>query len=770
MLRRSLLPRAAPGVALALAGLLAACGGDAGTGPDGSDGTVATVIVTPAADTLAEGDTTRLSAEALDANDNTVEDASFSWDSDDTSVATVDSTGLVTAQGAGRARISATAEQVADTAEVDVKCSGADCPTISSTSPSPLEEGQSATISGDNFSSTASDNVVLIDGDTATVTSATTTSLDVTVPTYDCLPARDVSVEVSTPAGSDVASASMDPDEAPVSLSVGEQRLIQDPAQFCLQFAETTSEEAYLVGVQSTSHVDGLTPVQATAVTDSASASADRVPMLGVSAMPVVSGPGQETELDQLWRRHWEAESRLRQLEERRLPRAPLADGTLPPSVMAQSVPGTVGEGDTVTLRVPDINNFSCDNYFEVQGVVVHKGTDGYWINDVDNPDDHFTDSELTAKGDQFDNDILPEMSGYFGSPTDIDSNSRGIFLFTKEVNEMGGGGLLGFVTSGDLVDRSDCSFSDEGELTYLITPDSAGTVTGFSLPGSTLKPIVPRLISHEFTHMIQFGRRIDAGLSPLLPPWIAEGQAVASEEVVGHAITGRSIGQNYGHDVAFNASGTDETDWYLNGFRDLSRYFGLDVGGGQVAGAPEECTWLVRGWGSGAPCVGPRSVYGTPWSLFRWATDQYASSVSEEQSFHRDLLEVDLSNSTTRGLEELADLVSTLAGTTLTIDGILARWAAALYVDDRISGADALLTVASWDLFDIFSTQGSDWELNPYERSFTDFSDQVDVQGGSTGYFRISGTSRPNVAFRARDGGDGILDSFMQLWVVRLK
>lgn len=53
------------------------------------------VIVSPAADTLAPGDTLRLAAKAFDANGHPISDAGFAWSSIKPSVATVDDSGLV---------------------------------------------------------------------------------------------------------------------------------------------------------------------------------------------------------------------------------------------------------------------------------------------------------------------------------------------------------------------------------------------------------------------------------------------------------------------------------------------------------------------------------------------------------------------------------------------------------------------------------------------------------------------------------------------------
>lgn len=66
------------------------------------------VEVTPATDTLeAVGETSQFSAQAFDSNDNPIPAAVFEWSSAETSVATVDQSGLATAQGGGTTSIKA---------------------------------------------------------------------------------------------------------------------------------------------------------------------------------------------------------------------------------------------------------------------------------------------------------------------------------------------------------------------------------------------------------------------------------------------------------------------------------------------------------------------------------------------------------------------------------------------------------------------------------------------------------------------------------------
>lgn len=85
------------------------------------DQRTARVDVSPSADTLvAIGATVQLTAQPLDANDNGVVDASVEWNSADEAVATVDSSGLVTAIGNGSADITAASGGVTGAAAVTV--------------------------------------------------------------------------------------------------------------------------------------------------------------------------------------------------------------------------------------------------------------------------------------------------------------------------------------------------------------------------------------------------------------------------------------------------------------------------------------------------------------------------------------------------------------------------------------------------------------------------------------------------------------------------
>ena len=80
---------------------------------------VASVAVTPAGSQIVVGQTTQLNAEPRDASGQALAGRAVSWSSSDPNVASVSSTGLVTAVAPGQATITATSEAAAGTSAVE---------------------------------------------------------------------------------------------------------------------------------------------------------------------------------------------------------------------------------------------------------------------------------------------------------------------------------------------------------------------------------------------------------------------------------------------------------------------------------------------------------------------------------------------------------------------------------------------------------------------------------------------------------------------------
>ena len=105
--------------------LLGACG-DGGTGPS-DNGPATTPVVTRVVINISEvtltslGDTITLIAQGSDVSGNTVSGKTFTWTSSNVEVATVSTTGLVTAVANGSVTITATTDGVNGTATIDVE-------------------------------------------------------------------------------------------------------------------------------------------------------------------------------------------------------------------------------------------------------------------------------------------------------------------------------------------------------------------------------------------------------------------------------------------------------------------------------------------------------------------------------------------------------------------------------------------------------------------------------------------------------------------------
>ncbi|KLK87968.1 hypothetical protein SZ63_08225 [Methanoculleus sediminis] len=85
-----------------------------------NDPVVTSIVVTPSAITLAAGDTAALTATALDQDGCEMPDVTIEWECSDETVGEVDGTGFFAALAAGTATVTATADGVAGTADVEV--------------------------------------------------------------------------------------------------------------------------------------------------------------------------------------------------------------------------------------------------------------------------------------------------------------------------------------------------------------------------------------------------------------------------------------------------------------------------------------------------------------------------------------------------------------------------------------------------------------------------------------------------------------------------
>ncbi|MDE0362817.1 MAG: Ig-like domain-containing protein [Rhodospirillaceae bacterium] len=313
----------------------------------------------------------------------------------------------------------------------------------------------------------------------------------------------------------------------------------------------------------------------------------------------------------------------------------------------------------------------------------------------------------MTEFSEGFDDQVYPAIINYFGAPPDLGRLDRVVVLIY---------GVHGHIATG------------------------AGKIISIALNFSLAA------FAHELTHIVQGQNYYGNVGRPNWPIWFTEGQATLGEEVYAFAVSGHSPASNYGLDVA-------SVDPVASRLRHLGIYFG-----GAHPQKPQECTWTS---GYVVPCELPNSHYSGGWSFLRWLTDQYGRRYpGAEQNFHRELIVTPA---------PLRDGIERLLGETM--ETLLARFAAALYVDDRISDADPTLQFTSWNFAEIFSGDHEQFTpIVPLELPFENLQSKARIRDGSMWYLLAKSQERHATAIRVTNQADGALPDELQVWVVRLE
>jgi len=412
--------------------IVASAGGKADTATLVVRQRTSSIAVTPDSARLAAvGDTLRFAAAPTDRTGHPVAGAGLVWSVSDSGEAAIDSAGLLTARAFGRVGVTAVDTSSSVSGAAAVRITDLSPPAIDTVSPFPLLAGQPATITGQAFDASMPGDTVWIDGAPAVVTTASSTSLQITVPTYDCLPARTVVVRLATGGGVAQDSAGLMPSQSPVSLAPGHQEVIKNPADFCLQFTQGYGFKPYLVGVESLSPVgSSLTTVRFTAVAGWSSSVmlTDRVPAPPRTSVAPRTSLARRTPGGRAWARG--PESRIRTWERTHLTcgSALTSRGARPASGLRPllSVSAGVAVGDTVQVRVPDVASTDpCANYTQIGATVEAVGSHAIVVADTGNPEYGFVRGDYQKLSDALDTKVFTTDSAYFGAPSDLDGNGK---------------------------------------------------------------------------------------------------------------------------------------------------------------------------------------------------------------------------------------------------------------------------------------------------------------------------------------------------------
>ncbi|UCC85251.1 MAG: Ig-like domain-containing protein [Gemmatimonadota bacterium] len=624
---------------------------------------------------------------------------------------------LTLGSSTGLYQVTASVEGLADQFAV-FSLTATNAPLITSVSPFPVREGFPATLLGLDFDPTAANNVVTFDGVAASVTSASNTQLEILVPETACLPARDSAafrVAIGGIAGPPFFHAAIPRDSSVAALGSAEVDIrTQRSSVECLQFPARSTPESFLVVSAVATSASGITVPErftrrqgtrssfATTGTDVAASMPPARPDLAV-----LEGPAR-------------FDSRLRSFESalhrREAARARAAFASVAMR-QVRAAPAAVEQvGDTISLNVIDgTSQDLCNTFNSIRAVVKAVGTRGIAVEDVDAPADGFTTTDYEQIVAEFDSDIYPTDTVYFGGPSDIDSNGKVFLVYTPEVNKITPPGspsvVVGFFFAGDLFPTVSCSASNGGELFYLLVPDPTGR---FSDPRSTaaVRQVTRGTVAHEFQHLINAAQRIFVTEGPPEDIWLNEGLSHIAEEVVGHAVTGLSPRSNLTFAEA-NADPAAYQAFYRANFGRLASYL-------------QDANTLANQ--SPIDADADLETRGAIWSFLRWILDQEADAIS----ITRSLVITDRT-----GVNNLESAVGK------NFEVLLPQWLAALFADDFVAGVDSRFTIPSWNLRSIYAgdpTFGA-YPLVPTPLEFTAGTTNFSVVSGSARYFLLNST-----------------------------
>jgi len=295
-----------------------------------------------------------------------------------------------------------------------------------------------------------------------------------------------------------------------------------------------------------------------------------------------------------------------------------------------------------INLKIPDASTDNlCDNYIQTQAVVASVSAKAILaVDTLDGPPAGlFTQAEMDAITNEFDNVTYPTDAAYFNTPTDFDGNGHIIMLFTGQVNKLtpansppGTGFVGGFFFAGDFFPTVDtpqaqgCAESNGAEIFYLLSPDPGGLKFGNDRSASSVRQGTRGTIAHEFQHMINAGNRfVNPAVNAFEATWLDEGLAHFAEDAVGRVSRGfgdlEMLDFNKLLPCTQCAESNDFNAFFLQNLARLT--FWMDKPDKSSPLSKEADTSLA--------------VRGAAWAILRYAADNYSNS--DPRAFTRKLV-----------------------------------------------------------------------------------------------------------------------------------
>ncbi|HEU4748825.1 MAG TPA: IPT/TIG domain-containing protein [Gemmatimonadaceae bacterium] len=630
---------------------------------------------------------------------------------------------------------------------------------VSSIAPSPMTPGATVTIAGAGFDPTATGNSVTIDGQAATVTSATSTRLEITVPmTLPCTPSHQATVTVTANGVSAIGRQTLRVG-ALHTLAVGSAVVLTGAAEIgCTELSPASGR--YAVNVLNPSTIPtAVTPFQlsgAISIPPGSAVAAGAFTLRQSMGAPAFSRPAAAAgRLRSISRpRHnlvLEANRRILTGMKPRFRRTPRSVAPRSPARASVAAAVPVAVGDTRKFRVVQFSgaSVSCATFVEITARAVYVGTKGIVYEDVAAPLAGQMDSHFTQLGEEFDTNMYSTVNTYFADPLVTDGFTDGDqhlnMVFTPSIPE----GLGGFVISCDFFERntSDNQASNFGENFYARVPTVAGTGFNDDTADRFLWTMRSTIV-HEVKHIAGFGARLVNGAGRFEESWLEEGMAVTAEEM-------------WARDRIYPGATWKGNLTYASTLHCEVRPSFPDCAGRPLAmfDAFADLYSFLDKPGStslfGRVTDEDFTFYGVSWSFIRYNVDRYAAS---ETDYLRGI-----TNAT--GLAGIANIVNQSAAAESQIVGM---WSLTLYLDENnVMAGNADVRFPSWETRDIFAGMNLDFPqqenfpkphpLVPQPVTAGDFSiEHAGIHGGSFSAYDLRESSASTRTIRLSSGPSG--------------
>ena len=529
-----------------------------------------------------------------------------------------------------------------------------------------------------------------------------------------------IEADASGKKGSVFLTVDPDPCTNPINLAVGQVRMLSGPdAVACITLAPTSGSSDFLFITANATQAQDNTAFYSVLLTGNPAAAAEATRQLLFDPQEFLQMQAM-AQVDAI-------EGRLRaqgqELFRRVRPAAPEGRPFKPSASMSVSSAIAV-EGDTITLRVPDINASNlCLTYREVRAAVKKTTAHATIVQDVSSPTNGFSATDFTEIGNEFESLLYPATRAYFGNETDRNADGRVTILYTPEVNKATPSGSPGFVAGffwpGDLVKKSEyqaigdqCPQTNEQEIFYMLVPDPAGTINSNERSVAVVKQNTRGTIAHEFQHMINQGiRLLNPAVDSAETTWLNEALSHMAEEVVGRTKHGFSDFERLSFSDVNPPGPQDDYNAFFR--QNLARYR----------------SWMQRPDTSSptSQAVGRQlAPRGAAWMFLRYATDFHSNN--NMKAFLKSVVAgPDI------GLRNLLQHANGAQ-----FDDLLSGWLISQFTDGlNIPNLPPRYRMASWDVRDVMSgVNGSTFPLK-----VTPLPANVDTKSisGSGNYFRLT-------------------------------